>query len=284
MREVLGAVKKSSKSMVCRVLSVARSTVSYEPRPRARDERLKPVLPNLARKLPWAGYRTMCQVVNASLEAISPNSFQRLWQLLGLQCRPMKRRRRIRRKLPTIPGLRAGGANEVLCLDFMKDFTSDGRMLRFLSVVDEYTRECVSFEVARKFKAEDVLDVLDMVIREHGKPAYVRSDNGPEFIATVVERWAEALGIRLVRSAPGCPWQNPYSETFHSRARWELMEREEFGSVEEAQLLAEAYRRWYNEARPHSSLGRVPPAVFAGKMKGPGSLFRDLVRMGCATT
>ena len=284
MREVFGSVRKASLSIVCGVLSVARSTVSYEPRPRPRDTRLKPVLPQLARKLPWAGYRTMCQVVNVSLETISRNSFQRLWQLLGLQCRPMKRRRRIRRKLPTIPGLRAGKRNEIWCLDFMKDYTSDGRALRFLSVVDEYTRECLSFEVARKFKAEDVLDVLDLLMREHGRPVHVRSDNGPEFVATVVGRWAEALGIILVRSAPGCPWQNPYSETFHSRARWELMEREEFGSEEEARLLAEAYRRWYNEARPHSSLGRIPPAVFAGKMERPGSLFRDLVRMGYATS
>ena len=284
MQGVVGAIPRASLSKACEVLSVPRSTASYEPRPRSRDERLRPVLPQLARKLPWAGYRTMCDVVNAACEPIGEHAVHRLWRLLGLQCQPMKRRKRIRRKLPTIPGLRAGKANGVWCLDFMKDYTADGRALRFLSVVDEYTRECLSFEVARRFGAEDVLDVLETVMREHGQPAHVRSDNGPEFIANVVGRWAEALKITLVRSAPGCPWQNPYSETFHSRARWELLEREIFGSEEEARVLAEVYRRWYNEARPHSKLGRVPPAVFAGKMTWPGSLFRDLVRMGYATS
>lgn len=226
----------------------------------------------------------MCDAVNATCEPISPNALQRLWQLLGLQCKPVKRRKRIRRKLPTIPGLRATGPNQVWCLDFMKDYTSNGRFLRFLSVVDEYTRECLGFEVSRRFTAEDVLDVLGILIREHGVPVHVRSDNGPEFIARVVERWATEVGVCLVRSAPGCPWQNPFSETFHSRARVELMEREDFGSLEEARLFAEVYRRWYNEARPHSKLGRVPPAVFAGKLDRPASLFRDLVRMCYATT
>ena len=269
--------------MVSRVLEVARSTAAYVPRPRPRDERLKAALPQLAAKLPWAGYRTMCDVVNAALEPIGEHAVQRLWKLLGLQRQPMKRRKRIRRRLPTIPGLRATGPNQVWCLDFMKDYTADGRPLRFLSVVDEYTRECLAFEVGRRFLANDVLDVLEVTMREHGQPAHVRSDNGPEFVANVVGRWAEGLKITLVRSAPGCPWQNPFAETFHSRARWELMEREEFGSEEEARVFAEVYRRWYNEARPHSKLGRVPPAVFAGKMTWPTSLFRDLVTLGYAT-
>jgi transposase InsO family protein len=225
----------------------------------------------------------MHDVVLAACEPIGLNGIQRLWQLLGLQCQPMKRRKRIRRRLPTVPGLRASGPNQVWCLDFMKDFTSEGRPLRFLSVVDEYTRECLAFQVARQFRADDVLDVLETTMQANGKPVHVRSDNGPEFIAKVVERWATAMGIQLVRSAPGCPWHNPFSETFHSRARWELMEREEFGSEEEARVFAEVYRRWYNEARPHSKIGRVPPAVFAGKLDRPSSLFRDLVRMGYAT-
>jgi len=283
VKDVRTEVPRASVSLASAVLGVPRATASYQPRPRPRDERLKPLLPQLARKLPWAGYRTMWDTVNAACEPIGLNAVQRLWQLLGLQCQPMKRRKRIRRRLPTIPGLRATGPNQVWCLDFMKDFTSNGRPLRFLSVVDEYTRECLAFEVARQFRAEDVLDVLETTMQRDGKPVHVRSDNGPEFIAKVVERWATALGIRLVRSAPGCPWQNPFSETFHSRARWELMEREEFGSEEEAGVFAEVYRRWYNEARPHSKIGRVPPAVFAGKLDRPSSLFRDLVRMGYAT-
>lgn len=276
-------VPRATGSLLGRVLGLARTTLAYAPRPRPRDERLKPILPQLAAKLPWAGYRTMWDAVNATVEPISLNALQRLWQLLGLQCKPMKRRKRIRRRLPTHPGLRATGSHQVWCLDFMKDYTSDGRVLRFLSVVDEHTRECLAFEVARRFTAEDVLDVLETTMRVSGTPIHVRSDNGPEFVARVVERWATASGIRLVRSAPGCPWQNPFSETFHSRARWEFMEREEFGSEEEARVFAEVYRRWYNEARPHSALGRVPPAVFAGKLERSSSLFRDLIRSYATT-
>jgi putative transposase len=284
VQAVLAAVPRVGLRLVSRVLGVARATAAYVSRPRARDARLMPLLRMLAGKLPWCGYRGMWDVVNAAVEPIGRNGVHRLWQMLHLQRQPLKRRRRIRRRLPTVPGLRATGPNQVWCLDFMKDYTADRRVLRFLSVVDEYTRECLAFEVGRRFRAEDVLDVLETTMQANGTPANVRSDNGPEFVAGVVERWGEGHGIRLVRSAPGCPWHNPFSETFHSRARWEFMEREEFGSEEEGRLFAEVYRRWYNEARPHGSLGRVPPAVFAGKMERPSSLFRDLVRMGYATS
>lgn len=280
MRCVRGAVK----AHVCKLVGVPRSTVDYEPKPRVRDERLKPILPELARKLPWSGYRPMTEVVCAAVEPISRNALQRLWQLLGLQRKPQRRKKRIRRKLPTIPGLRATAVNQVWCLDFMKDYTSDGRQLRFLSVVDEYTRECLALETGRRFRAEEVLDVLEGLMHERGTPAHVRSDNGPEFVASVVESWAKEVGIRLVRSAPGCPWQNAFSETFHSRVRDEFLEREVLGSEEEAEVLAEAYRRWYNEARPHSALGYIAPAVFAGKQDRSSSLFRDLVRAGYATS
>jgi len=235
----------------------------YEEKPRARDERMKAILPELARKAPWSGYRPMWRQVRETVEAIGENAFRRLWKLLDLRARkPLKPRKRTPR-LQVLPGLRSGGLNQGWCMDFMKDKTRDGRALRILSIVDEYTRECIALLVARSFKAVDVIVALEALVSRRGRPAYLRSDNGPEFVAKEVKRWADGKGVRLVRSEPGSPWQNPFSETFHSRARWEFLEREEFGSLVEAQVLCESYRLWYNEQRPHSALGYLPPARYA---------------------
>lgn len=170
-----------------------------------------------------------------------------------------------------VSGLRATRPNEVWCLDFLKDRTLDGRTVRVLSVVDEYTRECLSLSVQPRFLATDVIRAVERVCEERGYPANVRSDNGPEFVATSVERWAAKAGIRLVRSTPASPWENPFSETFHSRIRDEFLEREAFGSIAEIRVLAQAYRAWYNEARPHSALRYRTPAAFAEKIKQEGS-------------
>lgn len=133
--------------------------------------------------------------------------------------------------------------------------------------MDENTRQCLALVVARRFTAADVVTEIERLHAWHGTPQHLRSDNGPEFVATVVERHAAASGIRLVRSAPRSPWQNPVIESFHSRVRDEFLERETFGSLAEAQILAEAYRVWYNEHRPHSALKYLTPAAFAGKMQ-----------------
>ena len=167
------------------------------------------------------------------------------------------------RNLTPVKGLRARYQNHVWCLDFLLDRTRDGRKLRFLSVVDEYTRRCLALEVQTRFPAHDVVAVLARLVAIHGRPMFIRSDNGPEFIATVVREWADKCGILLVRSAPASPWQNPFAETFHSRLRDEMVEQEDFGSLAEARFLAEAYRVWYNNERPHSSLGYMTPEAFS---------------------
>jgi transposase InsO family protein len=227
----------------------------------------------LAKVFTRFGYRRMRQVVCAQMEPISPGSLQRLWQLLKLQVKPRKRHRRRPPRLPIVAGLRARGPNQVWCLDFMKDRTLDGRTVRVLSVVDEYTRECLALAVQPRFLAVDVVNLVERLSWEHGQPVHLRSDNGPEFVATVVERWASEVGIRLVRSTPASPWENAFSETFHSRARDEFMEREVFGSLAEIRVLAEAYRVWYNEARPHSALRYRTPAAFAAEVKTLGRGF-----------
>ena len=228
---------------------------------------MRVILPKLAREAPWAGYRPLKEAICSRFERIGENAVRRLMKLMDLRVKPLKRRRRHRSPLHVIPHLRSGHVNHVWCMDFMKDMTSDGRALRILSIVDEYTRECLGLDVKRRFKANDVVVVLERLIGERGKPAYVRSDNGPEFVAKDVSRWADGKGIQLVRSEPGSPWQNPFSETFHSRARFEFLEREMFGGLLEAKVLCEVYRWWYNNRRGHSKLGRMTPVDYAEKVK-----------------
>jgi len=183
---------------------------------RARDERMKALLPTLAREAPWSGYRRMKLAGCAEFERIGEHAVRRLMTLMDLRVKPLRRHRKRRVPLQVMPGLRSGRLNHVWCMDFMKDMTSDGRALRILSIVDEDTRECLGLEVKRRFTANDVVAVLEKLISERGRPVYVRSDNGPEFVAKEVGTWADSTGVFLVRSEPASPWQNPFSETFHS--------------------------------------------------------------------
>lgn len=268
MAQVLKLVAEATERRICRVLSIGRSVLFYDPRPRPRDERLKAALPALAQEFPRFGYRRLCWKVCERVESVSQDTIQRLCQVLGLQVKPLKRPRRRRTAPAALPGLRAAFPHHVWCLDFLKDRTADGRALRFLSVVDEHTRQCLALRVGRRFTAAEVVAVLAGLMSRHGAPNHLRSDNGPEFVAGVVETWAAGQGIRLVRSTPASPWENPYIESFHSRLRDELVERDEFGSLVEAQVLAETYRVWYNEARGHSALRYQTPAAFAARIMG----------------
>lgn len=266
----MGVLPNVSQRFVCWALGWCRASMRHIPKPRPRDERMKTILPVLARAFPREGYRFMRERVSETVEHISRKALRRLWRLLNLQVKPRKRHRTRRKALPVLVGLRATGPNDVWCLDFMKDWTFGGRALRLLSVVDEYTRECLALISARSFTAADVIAVLEWLCWRHGKPVHVRSDNGPEFVAKIVERWAEQVGVHLVRSEPGSPWQNPYSETFHSRARDEFTEATVFGSLAESIVLCESYREWYNLERRHSSLKYQTPAAFAKKVRKMG--------------
>lgn len=266
----MGDLPEVSEREGCDLLVWPRSTMRYQEHPRARDERLKGLLPTLAQDAPREGQRRIRLTVVEQFETIGKNAFHRIWKLLKLQVKPRKRKRVRRKPLPTAGGLRATGPNQIWCMDFMKDWTFGGRPLRILSVVDEYTRECLALVPAWSFKAIDVVAQLEWLAYQRGGPVHVRSDNGPEFVATVVGKWADAVGVRLVRSEPGCPWHNPFSETIHSRIRDEFTELVVFGSLVEAIVLCEAYRVWYNEVRRHSSLANQTPAAFAAKVKNLG--------------
>lgn len=132
-----------------------------------------------------------------------------------------------------------------------------------MPIVDEYSRECLALEMERSITAEDVIEVLDMLFTERGEPAYIRSDNGPEFIAQAIKGWLATSGVQTLYIEPGAPWENAYSETFISRLRDELLDREVFANVKEAKVLAKDYRDHYNQQRPHGALGYLTPAEFA---------------------
>jgi transposase InsO family protein len=143
------------------------------------------------------------------------------------------------------------------------DQTEDGRRLKLLPVLDEFTREAHAILVARRIRAEEVVELLAALFRVHGEPAYLRSDNGPEFIATAVKEWLARSGVTTLYIEPGSPWENAYSESFNSRFEDELLNRESFSSMTEAQVLVEQYRLAYNSERPHSALGYRTPVEFA---------------------
>jgi transposase InsO family protein len=156
--------------------------------------------------------------------------------------------------------------NHIWCYDFVFDATEDGRALKLLPILDEYTRECLALVVGRSLTSHHVVATLDRLIKERGAPTYVRSDNGSEFIAHRVGAHLLASESDTRHVDPGAPWQNGYSESFNGKLRDELLSQELFGSLAEARVLAERFRRHYNESRPHSALGYLPPATYAATL------------------
>ena len=165
--------------------------------------------------------------------------------------------------------LRPERPNQVWAYDCVQDRTRDGEVLRMLVVVDEFTRECLAIRVGRRLGSEEVLEVLAELFVPRGAPEHIRPDNGPEFAATAVRGWLARLGVGTLFIEPGSPWENGYRESFNGKLRDELLDREAFHSLREAQVLIEAWRRHYNGVRPHSALGYRPPAPEAVPWPGP---------------
>ena len=156
--------------------------------------------------------------------------------------------------------LRAERRNHVWSYDFVEDRTHEGRKYRMLNIVDEFTHECIAIRIERKLKSVDVIDVLSDLFITRGVPEHIRSDNGPEFIATAVQEWIAAVGAKTAYIAPGSPWENGFVESFNARLRDELLNGEIFYSLAEARIVIESWRRHYNAVRPHASLGYRAPA------------------------
>lgn len=186
---------------------------------------------------------------------------KRIWRREGLKVpRKQRKRRRLWLNDGSCIRLRPTRRNHVWSYDFVMDRTHDGKALRMLTVIDEYTRECLAIHVRRKLNSQDVLHVLAGLFLRHGPPEHIRSDNGAEFIAKAVRQWLTRLQVKTLFITPGSPWENGYNESFSSKLRDECLNMEIFTTLKEAQMLIEQWRNFYNTERPHSSLGYRPPA------------------------
>lgn len=259
-----------SERRVCRVLAQPRSTQRYQPVVRDEERPLLKRISELVRKHPRRGYRMIWGMLRFEGWRVNRKRIYRLWRREGYKVRRKQHKRtRLGSSENGIVRLRPKHINHVWCVDFIHDVDAKNRPLKWLSVVDEYTRENVALEVERSMNGQEVVNVLIDVILTRGVPTHIRSDNGGEFIAKVIRRLAGITGVEMLYIAPGSPWENGYAESFHSRLRDELLNAEEFTDLRDAKELAAAWQNEYNHQRPHSSLGYVPPAVFAATLVGP---------------
>jgi putative transposase len=257
-----------SERRACELLRIGRSSLRY--RPRGDDDKaVRQRLQDLARRYLRYGYRRARAVLRRAGWSINVKRVHRLWRELGLAVPQSHRRRRRRGGDQDSVPLRAERPGLVWTYDFLKDHCENGQSLRILTLVDEFTRECLAIEVGGSFGSRRVTAVLERVFAEHGPPEWLRSDNGPEFIAVALKEWLAERGSEPPYIDPGCPWQNPYGESFNGRLRDECLNLEIFATRREAAVILETWRRQYNTQRPHSSLGyRTPQEFRAGWSDG----------------
>ena len=230
------------------------------------EERLRQDLRRLAAAQPRWGYKRIWGRLRLDGWPVNRKRIQRLWRAEGLRVPPSPpKRSRLGTSSSGADRLAAQHPNHVWAMDFLFDTTSDGRPFKVLSMCDEFTRESVGGKVARSITADDVADILDLVTVQRGAPQYIRCDNGPEFIAAAIRDWCRFSGTGAAYIDPGSPWQNPYVESFNSRARDELFAREIFHSIMEARILHDDWCHEYNTYRPHGALKWLPPAQYASQ-------------------
>ena len=216
----------------------------------------------LARQYGRYGYRKIAELLRTTAGwSVNDKRVERIWRREGLKV-PAKQPKRGRLWLNdgSCVRLRAERPNHVWSYDFVEDRTHDGRKYRMLNIIDEFTHEALALRVERRLKSPDVIDVLSDLFILRGVPGYIRSDNGPEFIAKAVREWIAAVGAKTAYIMPGSPWENGFVESFNARLRDELLDGEIFYSLAEAKIVIESWRRHYNTLRPHGSLGYKPPA------------------------
>ena len=248
----------------CRLLGQWRGTQRYEPLQRNDEDALTRAIITLASKYGRYGYRRITALLKRAGWRVGKDRVQCIWRREGLKV-PAKQRPRGRLWLEdgSCVRLRPVRANHVWSYDFVSAVTHDGRTLRILVLIDEYTRECLALRVERRLNSLDVIDTLADVMLQRGIPEHIRSDNGPEFIARELQKWLANVGTRTLYIERGSPWENGYCESFNGKLRDECLNGEIFYSLKEAQIVIESWRVEYNTERPHSALGYRPPAPVA---------------------
>ena len=238
-----------------------RSVQRHQSNKSGEEEALRGDIVRLASTYGRYGYRRITALLRAEGWRVNHKRVERVWREEGLRV-PLKQPKRGRLYLNdgSCIRLRPSFKNHVWSYDFVSDRLYNGKKMRMLTVIDEYTRKCLAIRVGSSLKADDVLDTLSTLFITEGIPDYIRSDNGSEFTAKALRDWIESIGVKTAYIEPGSPWENGYNESFNGKLRDELLNREMFYSLKEAQILIEQWRRYYNEIRPHSSLGYRPPA------------------------
>jgi putative transposase len=268
-RQTLGV----SERRACRVLGQNRAVQRHTPTTRDDEDVLTKRIIELAAVYGRYGTPRITALLRREGWAVNHKRVERIWRKEGLKVpRKQPKRERLWLNDGSCVRLRPEYKDHVWAYDFVQTRTTDGRPVRMLVVVDEYTRECLAIDVARTLKSDDVLERIAWLMATRGVPEHIRSDNGPEFTATAVRSWLGKVGVKTLFIEPGSPWENGYVESLNGKLRDELLDREVFETLLEARVLIERWREHYNTVRPHSSLGYRPPApetIAAGPPSAP---------------
>jgi len=258
----------ASERHACHLVRQPRGTQRYQPTQRHDEDALTRAVITLADRYGRYGYRRITIKLREAGWNVGKDRVERIWRREGLKV-PQKQKPRGRLWLNdgSCVRLRPQHQNHVWSYDFVSTFTHDGRIVRMLNLIDEHARECLAIHVRRRINSSNLIDVLADAMIEHGIPEYIRSDNGPEFVAKELRKWLARTGAATLYIEPGSPWENGYCESFNSKLRDEFLNGEIFYSLKEAQVLAERWRVYYNTERPHSSLGYRPPAPAAWQIE-----------------
>jgi len=258
-------VRGLSARRACTLFSVARSALRYQGRKPAKDAAAIERMRELSAQYPRYGYRRIRIFLGRDGHRMSVGRAYRLWRAAGLQL-PRKRPRK-RVALPRLRPQVPCGPNQVWSYDFVFDHCANGQQFKCLTVTDEFTKEGLAIDVDGRIRSPRVIDVLSRLVSARGAPAFLRSDNGPEFVSKALLSWIVAQGIGTALIEPGKPWQNGVTESFNGKFRDECLSLEWFRSRAEAKVIIENWRRHYNEVRPHSSLGYLTPNEFVARQE-----------------
>ncbi|MEN8173978.1 MAG: IS3 family transposase [Chloroflexota bacterium] len=262
------AKRDYSQRRACQLVGISRSSVRYQPVPKPEEISLRQQVRQLAYQHPGYGYRRIAVILRRGGSSVNHKRVQRIWQAEGLQLprrKPRKRRCGPRGEVVH----KAQYRNHVWSYDFLEEHTVRGKRLRILAVIDEFTRECLALLVDRSITSSEVVDLLDWLFLIYGKPEFLRSDNGPELVAHKVQDWLAEQGCQTIYISPGSPWENAYIESFIGKFRKECVDRYLFYTMKEARSIIEDWQNEYNQYRPHSALGYLPPSAFAAQQQLP---------------